>query len=246
VECLFLQGCAGDIAPWDFWMGNSFARPMTYANRDALGEAIGAEVLRLLSGISTTGEVRVASDSRILSMRRRQLTWDASELSLIERSLGAMADPPYPEVWEDHVHTTNSAQLFPLGYQRGLVAMYRDMLVRRDLPLSAEVQAIAVGHTAIVANPFELFNFPGVLIRRTSPFRGATLVLGYSNDYLGYLPRDQDFALIADIPLEEILDQDRYRWAYGITNTNVQPGELDKLIAASGEMLRAVYARVAL
>ena len=138
------------------------------------------------------------------------------------------------------MHTTNSAQLFPLGYQRGAVKMYQDMRARRDIPLEAEVQVVAIGDTAIVANPFELFNGPGLQIRRASPFGGATLVLGYANDYLGYLPRTADFALIADVPLEEVLDQDRYRWAYGITNTNVEPGEVDRLIAASIEALHAI------
>ena len=180
----------------------------------------------------------------MLSLQRRQITWDDHEIDLIGRSLNNTPDPPYPEVWESHVHTTNSAQLFPLVYQRGAVAMYRDMRARRDIPLQAEVQAIAIGETAIVANPFELFNGPGLQIRRASPFSGATLVLGYSNDYLGYLPRTEDFALIANVPLEEVLDQDRYRWAYGITNTNVEPGEIDKLIASSSEALHAVHRRL--
>jgi hypothetical protein len=240
-ECLFVQGCAGDIAPWDFWMGNYNARPMSYANRDALGEALGAEAVRVLAEVHTSGEARVATTSRMLSMGRRQLNWDDDEIQMIERSLKNTPDPLYPEVWASHVHTTNSAQLFPLGYQRGAVAMYRDMRTRRDIPLRAEVQAIAIGDTAIVANPFELFNGPGLQIRRASPFTSATLVLGYSNDYLGYLPRTEDFVLIANVPLEEILDQDRYRWAYGITNTNVEPGEIDKLVAASTAALQTVY-----
>jgi len=240
-ECLFLQGCAGDIAPWDFWMGNSSARPMSYENRDALGEALGGEAVRIFANIQTTANARVATISLIIPMRRRQLTWDDAEIDLIDRSLRNTPDPPLPEVWENHVHTTNSAQLFPLGYQRGAVAMYRDMRARRDTPLDAEVQAIAIGDTAIVANPFELFNGPGLDIRRSSPFGGATLVLGYTNDYLGYLPRTADFRLIADIPLEEILDQARYRWAYGITNTNVEPGEIDKLVSASQAALKSVY-----
>jgi neutral ceramidase len=239
-ECLFLQGCAGDIAPWDFWMGNSAARPMSYANRDALGEALGAEALRVLTRIHTTSEVRIAATSRVIALQRRQITWDDHELELLAKSLDNAADQSYPEIWADHVHTTNSAQLFPLGYQRGAVAMYRDMRARQNIPLEAEVQAIAIGDTAIVANPFELFNGPGLQIRRASPFDGATLVLGYSNDYLGYLPRTEDFRLIEEVPLEEILDQDRYRWAYGITNTNVQPGELDKLIAVSSAALQTV------
>jgi hypothetical protein len=241
-ECLFLQGCAGDIAPWNFWMGNDNARPMSYENRDALGEALGAEAVRIMAEIQTATNVRVAATARMLPMRRRQLDWDDHEIDLIERSLQNTPDPPYPEVWEGHVHTANSAQLFPLGYQRGAVAMYRDMRTRRDIPLQAEVQAIAIGDAAIVANPFELFNGPGLQIRRASPSSGATLVLGYSNDYLGYLPTNEDFALIANVPLEEVLDQDRYRWAYGITNTNVEPGEIDKLIAASIAALQSLLA----
>ena len=116
--------------------------------------------------------------------------------------------------------------------------MYQNMRARRDEPLQAEVQAIAIGDAAIVASPFELFNGPGAEIRARSPFSGATFVLGYSNDYLGYLPRTEDFLKIADVSLEEVLDQDRYRWAYGMTNTNVDLGEIDKLIEASVDALR--------
>ncbi|MGI9145434.1 MAG: hypothetical protein ACR2IK_02625 [Chloroflexota bacterium] len=241
-ECIFLQGCAGDIAPWDFWMGNSAARPMSFANRDALGQALGAEALRILTTSQTTADARVFASSRTIRMRRRQLTWDTAELDLAQRSLAQTPDPDYPEVWADHVHTTNSAQLFPLAYQRGSVAMYRDMLDRQEQPLQAEIQALAIGDTAIVGNPFELFNAAGLQIRASSPFAGPTLVLGYCNDYLGYLPTAGDFALIADVPLEEVLDQDRYRWAYGITNTNVQPGELASLIDASADALQALFA----
>jgi len=232
VECVFLQGCAGDIAPWDFWMGNPHPRPHSYANCDALGERVGLEVTRVARTLQTVdGRLRAAS--RMLPMRRRQLSWAQSELDLIERALRTQATPDYPELWAAHVHTANSAQLFPLSYQRGAVGMYQNMRARADEPLQAEVQTIAIGDAAIVANPFELFNGPGLEIRARSPFSGATFVLGYSNDYLGYLPRTADFLKIKDVPLEEVLDQDRYRWAYGMTNTNVDLGEIDKLIATS-------------
>jgi neutral ceramidase len=240
VECLFVQGCAGDIAPWDFWMGNPSPRAHSYANRDELGECVGAEVVRVASGVDTAGGQRVAAHSRMVPLRRRQLSWEQAELDLIERSLRNQREPEYPELWAEHVHTANSAQLFPLQYQRGGVGMYQNMRARTDEPLQAEVQVLGIGDAAIVANPFELFNGPGLEIRAQSPFGGATFVLGYTNDYLGYLPRTEDFRQIVDVPLEEVLDQDRFRWAYGMTNTNADLGEVDKLVSASGDALRAL------
>ncbi len=239
-ECLFLQGCAGDVAPWDFWMGNPAPKQHSYANRDELGQLVGLEAARVASQLSLSADADLSATSNVVPLRRRQLPFADDELDAISRNLASQPLPAFPELWADHVHTVNSAQLFPLPYQRGAVNMYRNMRQRRDEPLLAEVQAIRIGDAAIVANPFELFNGPGLKIRQRSPVAGATFVLGYSNDYLGYLPRTEDFLQIAEVPLEEVLDQDQYRWAYGMTNTHVQVGELDKLIEASVDALRRV------
>ena len=239
-ECLFLQGCAGDVAPWDFWMGNPAPKQHSYANRDELGRVVGLEAARVAAQLNLSADVDLNVTSQVVPLRRRQLPFDDDELAAVSRSLTSQPLPTFPELWAEHVHTVNSAQLFPLPYQLGAVGMYRNMRQRRDEPLLAEVQAIRIGDAAIVANPFELFNEPGLDIRQRSPVTGPTFVLGYSNDYLGYLPRTEDFLKITDVPLEEILNQDQYRWAYGMTNTHVQVGEIGKLIDASADALRRV------
>jgi hypothetical protein len=169
-------------------------------------------------------------------MRRRHLSWSAAEIDAVAARLAVQQEPDYPEFWPPGLHTMNSAQRFPLYYQRGAVAMYADMKQREEIPLDVEVQGIAIGDVAIVANPFELFNRCGTRIRDRSPFE-TTFVLGYTNDGQGYLPGTDDFDRVAGVPREEVLDQDRYRWAYGITNTNVERGEVERLIDRSAEVL---------
>jgi hypothetical protein len=240
IECLYFQACAGDLAPLDYWFGNEKPVPHGFAARDRVGGGIAAEVRRVLPTIFTAGDVDLAAKTRIVPLRRRHLPWSEADLERAEQRLAAESEPPFPEVWPDEVHTATSAQRFPLHYQRGALGMYRDMRRRQDVPVQAEIQAFAVGDVAVVGTGFELFSGPGRAMRERSPFR-TTLVLGYCNDYLGYLPPTEDFDRIADVPLDAVLDQDRYRWAYGITNTHVDRGEIDRLMATADAALRAIH-----
>ncbi len=239
-ECLFFQACAGDLAPLDYWFGNEAPVPHGFPARDLVGQALAAEVCRVLPTVRTGGETELAVEDRVVPLRRRRLPWPDADLDRVEQRLAGESEPAFPEVWPDEVHTATSAQRFPLHYQRGALGMYRDMRRRQDVPVQAEVQALAIGDIAIVATGFELFSGPGRAVRERSPF-GTTLVLGYCNDYLGYLPPTEDFDRIADVPLEAVLDQTRYRWAYGITNTHLDRGEIDRLLDAADGALRAVH-----
>jgi hypothetical protein len=240
VECIFLQGCAGDVAPFDWWFGNEHASGHGYEGRDRLGRGIAAAALELYPGISTTADAPVAAESERLELRRRRHEYGAGEIRERIADLEAQPEPDWPEVWSPEVHTMTSAQMFPRSYQLGALRMYLDMIERADLPATAEIQVVAVGDTAIVTNPFELFNHAGRRIKEGSPF-ATTVSAAYANDYAGYLPETDDFDLVAGVSLDDILDQDRYRWAYGITNTNVDRGETDRVVDESVLLLERVH-----
>jgi neutral ceramidase len=240
VECVFLQGCAGDVAPYDWWFGDYEASPQGYEVRDRLGRAIGQAALELFPEITTSAGASVAADSVTLDLRRRRHDYRPDEIRELITEVEAEAEPEWPEVWATNVHTMTSAQMFPRSYKLGALRMYLDMIERADEPARAEVVGIAAGDTAIVTNPFELFNHAGVRIKEGSPY-GTTVAAAYANDYAGYLPETADYDLVAGIPLRQILDQDEWRWAYGITNSNVDRGEVDRLVAESIALLQRLH-----
>jgi hypothetical protein len=237
VEPLFLQGCAGDVAPFtDWWFGNWEASPHSYEGRDALGRTLAATALDAYGQIETTSDARVAVASEWLELRRRRHAYSREELRAVMDEWQARPEPDWPETWSPELHTMTSAQRYPDSYMWGALTMYLDMVERADLPIATEIQAVAVGDAAIVTNSFELFNEAGSRIKDGSPF-ATTIAAAYTNDYLGYLPPSEDLDLVEGVSLREILDQDRYRWAYGITNCNVDRGEVDRLVEASRDML---------
>jgi neutral ceramidase len=237
VEPMFVQGCAGDVAPFtDWWFGNSDASRHSYASRDELGRQLAEAALTAYERIEPTPDARVAAASEWLELRRRRHAYSADEIRAVMSGWQDRSQPDWPETWPPEIHTMTSAQQFPDSYMWGALTMYLDMVERADVPVRAEIQGIALGDAALITNSFELFNEAGSRIKEGSPFE-TTIASAYTNDYLGYLPLSEDLDLVDGVPLREILDQDEYRWAYGITNCNVDRGEVDRLIAASTALL---------
>ena len=224
-ECLFLSGCGGDVAAWDYWFGNWEASRHSYARRDELGEAIA----RCGGGRAPDDRARPRRDARERPRRGSSCRGGGTRTSSrrsrhASRSCDALPEAEFPEAWDDSIHTATSAQQFPPMYQRTALAFYADMIERAGVPVEAELQALAIGDAAIVANPFELFNGPGAEIRARSPFE-QTLMLGYTNDYAGLLRAATPTSTSSPTSRSTTSStRTAYRWAYGITNTNVGRG----------------------
>jgi hypothetical protein len=210
--------------------------PHGYETAARLGHGIADAALELFPSITTSPAARVTTSSQRLELRRRRSPYGEAELRSSLAALGAEPEAELPAVWGPEVHMTTSAQMFQPSYQRGALQTYLDMVERADQPVAAEIVAIVAGDTAIVTNPFELFNQAGARIKAASPFR-TTLTASYANDHAGYLPESADLDLVEGVALADILDQDRYRFAYGITSSNLERGEVDRLIGESIALL---------
>jgi neutral ceramidase len=230
--CLFLQGACGDVAPWDFWFGNPSPKPHSFETRDELAERVAAAAIDVTRAIRTEAAVSLRASTTMLELERRRMAWPAAEVAERASAHVARPDDDYPELWAPDVHTATSAQQFPDYYQKHALSLYRSFDEQRDVPVRAEIQAIAIDGHALIANPFEPFTEIARAIVAGSPF-ADTRVLGYSNGYSGYLPPPADYAKIDGWSLDQILDQDHARWAYGITTAFVGPEASEQVIEES-------------
>jgi len=78
-------------------------------------------------------------------------------------------------------------------------------LKQTHLPIS--LSALRLGDLAMLFHPAELYSFYGLAIRRDSPFR-HTLVVGYTDDMVGYLPDPKAYEAgeYAALTVPKILD----------------------------------------
>lgn len=71
-------------------------------------------------------------------------------------------------------------------------SMLRKLHTPEAFYLRSQIQALRIGDTAILAHPSELFVQIGVDIKKRSSFE-KTIVTGYCNDFIGYVPDRADF-----------------------------------------------------
>lgn len=203
---LFLQGAAGNQAAADGPLDS------TPESTDRLGKILGCEAARVGLGLRTR-PVRdrfvgvVESGASLAEYARDPLPEPDSTLRVVcrEVDLPAQQLPPVEEAqaavteWEGRLATLRAAGGPAEALREATWRARRTGLILRRAQLfagrthrSAEVQGIRLGGAALIGWPVEPFAELGLAIKADSPFP-VTLVCGYTNGALGYLPTPEAY-----------------------------------------------------
>ncbi|MBI3923317.1 MAG: neutral/alkaline non-lysosomal ceramidase N-terminal domain-containing protein [Armatimonadetes bacterium] len=178
-NCLFLQGCAGDINPVCGTAG--------FEEVSRIGRCLGAEAWKVLEELQ-------CPEGFLPVDRRSSLAGPLKVLSSVvkaqSRELPDLA--PWEREESESLHLFETGETEEVRQQASL--RYRaafsiaDRLRMGSEPFDAEVQVMRLGDFAVAALPGELFVEYGFDVRDASPFK-HTWVVAYCNDYLGYISR---------------------------------------------------------
>ncbi len=182
VTALFSQGACGDVNP-----------PVVRRNvRDAreVGLQLGGEVLR--TAASLLPDEIPAVDCRVRVASRR-VTWDYRP-DLPSREDADRANEAARAAVERLERGGASAAEVRKEINRHRLTLEQYELTRNDARQEeGEIQVMAIGESAWVGVPGELFCQVGLDIKEQSPFT-RTYIVGYANCYQGYFPTPQAYA----------------------------------------------------
>ncbi|HEU5317030.1 MAG TPA: neutral/alkaline non-lysosomal ceramidase N-terminal domain-containing protein [Chloroflexota bacterium] len=209
--CLFLQGCAGDVAPVDVFTVGHTGDARFYRRAGAM---LGAEASRVFLELERAhrrpvfsrvlesgaplgtfapgpieepdGAVRVVSSHVTLPVRPLPPPDEAAAIAADAR---AELDRLRAQHGSDHAEPVHLANV--RAKHTAMRAGHAQLTGGRS-ELDVELHGIRVGGAAFVAAPVEVFGQLGAAVAEASPF-AWTAVSGYTNGAAGYLPTDAAF-----------------------------------------------------
>lgn len=170
-RCMFLQGAAGDINPWP---GEPTDR-MDIVRR--LGTQIGGEVVKVWAGIEMQPAARLAALTTQVRLPLEPPSRYAGKMPpLVEWSAGGADSLKQFHKW-----------MYDMG-----VRPQKTVGAGDEQAVMAEMQVFRIGEAGVVAFPAELFVKIAFAIKARSPLK-QTLVAGYSDGCVGYIPMPEDY-----------------------------------------------------
>jgi neutral ceramidase len=162
----FLQGHCGDVNPGDGkpWLGD--AEKVSDSVYSALHHATNhSESIRIDEIKLADGEAELPFDIALLQEELAQYRQNPAKCNE-----GEWVDARFAEDWFKGLSKWNLKE-----------GSYR-----------APISAIRLGELGVLFHPAELYSYYGLAIRRDAPFPN-TIVVGYADDFVGYLPDPKAF-----------------------------------------------------
>jgi hypothetical protein len=217
---IFLNGATGNIDP-------RFRGSFEVAAQQ--GRHLGREIYRALDTAAELPTATIRTRRIPLKLKLKDVSGPLATarafLAQAERSLAEhTSGPGY------HLEKLSGFRQRALSTLSALEA--QDEANRRDRrvdydrgEMNTSITAIKIGDAAIVALPGEPFAELGMAIRANSPFP-HTLIAGYSNDLIMYIPTREAYA----------------SGGYEVESARVAPGSGERMVAEAEEALRALAA----
>lgn len=183
--CLFLNGACGDVNPLTpgTRLDRVYDRSVgTFRHAEDMGMTVACEAIKALLGAEPTAARVVRAARRRVELRLRPLPEISDEdLEAVKKSL------------RDAAARGDLGEASKLRSKLWTMKLIRE--ARERSPggvLQTELQALRIGDAVIVGLPGEPFVEIGLRIKSSS--RAAlTVVAGYANDAVGYIPTDEAF-----------------------------------------------------
>jgi hypothetical protein len=241
IHAQYLQGSAGDAAPFDWWFGNTApAEPTHDATAQKLGQLLAEECETLWDQTRPAASNSLEVRRKVLQVPVRRFWFSREDVDTLIDELAPRiaANPPQP--WGDRLHVATVAQSEPEVYMLTGARWIRNIWHEQGTTIPCELEVLRVGDIALATSPGELFTVLGRSIQQSSPFP-CTLVTPYSNGSIAYIPSRQDMEELEGLPFREWIDQQKYRWAYGATITTRVANEAGEMVVeATADMLQQV------
>lgn len=167
---LFLQGACGDINP--------IRNTTDFADVERYGLMLGGEVLKTV--------MRLRAPDYPVSPPNLAVSTETLLVEVRELPPRAPAQQAYEFATAQLAAAQTEADQKHWRVRQRMAAETLILIDRGDAPIPAEVQVVRLGDIAIVALPGEPFTELGLAIKQQSVAR-HTLVVGYANDWIGYL-----------------------------------------------------------
>ncbi|MCD6231294.1 neutral/alkaline non-lysosomal ceramidase N-terminal domain-containing protein [Candidatus Aerophobetes bacterium] len=190
VVAMFTNGAEGDINTGhsaDISGIGGCIPGRTFERAEKLGNILGGEVLKVLEQIKVSPKVHLDVKKKIVELPLKTLpSLEEAEKELKKKAstLNKLKKASREEI------TRAKIEKFYAEITLSMVREIEDLGLRKTM--KAEIQAMRLNDTILIAFPGELFVEIGLEIKKDSDFKN-TFIVGLANGEIGYIPTHQAF-----------------------------------------------------